>query len=46
MGDQVSLLCSFEDDMVDMKETLETIGATMEDAEKWSIKEKEVQLCG
>jgi len=46
MGDQVSMLCSFEDDMVDMKETLETIGATMEDAEKRSIKEKEVQLCG
>ncbi|XP_025821443.1 putative disease resistance protein RGA1 isoform X2 [Panicum hallii] len=38
------MLCCFEDDMVDMKETLETIGATMEDAEKRSIKEKEVQL--
>ncbi|PUZ50843.1 hypothetical protein GQ55_6G097000 [Panicum hallii var. hallii] len=44
IGDQVSMLCCFEDDMVDMKETLETIGATMEDAEKRSIKEKEVQL--
>ncbi|OEL30314.1 hypothetical protein BAE44_0008667 [Dichanthelium oligosanthes] len=38
------MLCCFEDDMEDMKETLETVGATLEDAEKRSIKEKEVQL--
>ncbi|CAL5007166.1 unnamed protein product [Urochloa decumbens] len=44
IGDQVSMICCFEDDMEDMKDTLETVGATLEDAEKRSIKEKEVRL--
>ncbi|CAO2189056.1 unnamed protein product [Urochloa humidicola] len=44
IGDQVSMLCCFEDDMEDMKDTLETVGATLEDAEKRSIREKEVRL--
>jgi hypothetical protein len=44
IGDQVSMLCCFKDDMEDMKETLKAIGATMKDAEKRSIKEEEVRL--
>jgi hypothetical protein len=42
--DQVSMLCCFEDDMEDMKATLESMEAALEDAEKRSIKEKEVRL--
>ncbi|XP_066323953.1 putative disease resistance protein RGA4 [Miscanthus floridulus] len=40
IGDQVSMLCCFEDDMEDMKATLESMEATLEDAEKRSIKEE------
>lgn len=42
--DQVTMLCCFKDDMKYMKYTLETIEARLEDAEKRSIKEKEVRL--
>jgi hypothetical protein len=41
--DQVSMLCCFVDDMEDMKATLESMEAPLEDAEKRSIKE-EVRL--
>lgn len=45
IGDQVSMLCCFEDDMEDMKATLESMEAVLEDAEKKrSIKEEEVRL--
>ncbi|KAL6842296.1 hypothetical protein ACP4OV_027944 [Aristida adscensionis] len=44
IGERASLAWKLRKHMEVMKETLETIGATLEDAEKRSVREKEVQL--
>ncbi|KAL6590966.1 hypothetical protein ACP70R_050148 [Stipagrostis hirtigluma subsp. patula] len=44
IGEQASLMWNVRKDMEEMKETLETIGAALEDAEERSVKEKEVRL--
>ncbi|CAO2145192.1 unnamed protein product [Urochloa humidicola] len=41
---QANLLWNFSDDLEDMKSVLESISATLHDAERWSAREKLVQL--
>ena len=44
IGDEVTMLCSFKDDLKDMKDTLEYMEAALKDAERRSVKEELVQL--
>lgn len=44
IGDQVTMLCSFKDDLEDMKETLLSLAEVLKDAERRSIKEMSVRL--
>ncbi|CAL4997866.1 unnamed protein product [Urochloa decumbens] len=42
--DQVTMFCSFKDDMEDMKEMLESMGAALKDAGRRSVREESVKL--
>ncbi|VAI51710.1 unnamed protein product [Triticum turgidum subsp. durum] len=44
IGDEVTMLCSFKDDLQDMKDTLEYMEAALKDAEKRSVTEELVRV--
>ncbi|XBH81634.1 hypothetical protein VPH35_107158 [Triticum aestivum] len=44
IGDEVMMLCSFKDDLKDMKDTLEYMEAALKDAERRSVTEELVRL--
>ncbi|KAI4983191.1 hypothetical protein ZWY2020_023683 [Hordeum vulgare] len=44
IGDEVTMLWSFKDDLKDMKDTLESMEAALKDAERRSVKEELVRL--
>ncbi|XP_044955343.1 putative disease resistance protein RGA1 [Hordeum vulgare subsp. vulgare] len=44
IGDEVTMLWSFKDDLKDMKDTLESMEAVLKDAERRSVKEELVRL--
>ncbi|XP_037449062.1 disease resistance protein RGA2-like [Triticum dicoccoides] len=44
IGDEVTMLCSFKDDLKDMKDTLQYMEAALKDAERRSVTEELVRL--
>jgi hypothetical protein len=42
--EQAGLICNFSSDLVDMKDTMESMAAVLKDAEKQSVKKESVRL--